>query len=62
MNYPKHSKTPKAHDKTINLKDDFDSEFSTNSLVMNDRNYKNKGVMDDIQVLEAKIDVDNNHK
>ena len=42
--------------------DDDISEYATNSLIMTDCYLTEKNIMQDIQVMEAKIDVDNNHK
>ncbi len=42
--------------------EDFDAEFATNSLIMDEEYFKDHKVMEEIQVMEAKVEVDENHK
>ena len=59
--FPKNSLYGQNINKISNSQDDI-SEYATNSLIMNDCYRAEKNLMQDIQVMEAKIDVDNNHK
>lgn len=43
-------------------KEDFDAEFATNSLIMDEEYLKDKKELEEVQVMEAKMDVDDNHK
>ncbi|MFI3114711.1 MAG: hypothetical protein R3Y12_01045 [Clostridia bacterium] len=62
MKPEKNCKLPEFFDHTFGEKENLDAEFATNSLIMDEEYLKDKEVLAEIQVMEAKIDVDNNHK
>lgn len=62
--YPRNTLTPEMLERKASLAEEADSysEFATNALIMDECYLQNKNLMEEIQVMEAKIDVDDNHK
>lgn len=61
-NFPRNTLTPEMLNREVTLEEDLDEEFATNALIMDECYLQNKNLMEEIQVMEAKIDVDENHK
>lgn len=64
MEFPKNSLSKKQLNDipTPNLEEDNYSEFATNSLIMVESYLQGKNLLDELQVSEAKVEVDENHK
>lgn len=60
--FPRNSLTPEMLNREVTLEEDMDAEFATNALIMDECYLQGRNLMEDIQVMEAKIDVDDNHK
>lgn len=60
--YPRNTLTSEMINKKVSLEEDYDAEFATNALIMDECYLQGKNLLEDFQVMEAKIDVDNNHK
>lgn len=60
--FPRNTVTPELLNREVSLEEDYDAEFTTNALIMDECYLQGKNLLEDFLVSEAKIDVDNNHK